>query len=125
MVDGCAQYAELMHAVAAEEIDTWPRGETQLLRPRMQALTLEIILRAVMGVTDPARRDALRVALRRLLELLTDPKWTTLFLVIGSHRLHHFPPFRERIADVDDLLFAEIPNAAPSRSANVRTSCRC
>ena len=52
-----AQYAELMRTVAAEEIDTWPRGETQLLRPRMQALTLEIILRAVMGVTDSARRE--------------------------------------------------------------------
>ncbi len=111
-----AQYAELMKTVAAEEIDTWPRGETQLLRPRMQALTLEIILRAVMGVTDSARRDVLRVALRRLLDMLADPKWTTLFLAIGSQRLHYFPPFRERIASVDDLLFAEI---AERRSVDV------
>ena len=103
-----SQYAALMNTVAAEEIDRWPRGEIQLLRPRMQALTLEIILRAVMGVTDPARRDSLRVALRRLLDMLADPRWTTLFVAIGSQKLRYFPPFRERIAVVDDLLFAEI-----------------
>jgi cytochrome P450 len=102
------QYAKLMSTVAAEEIKTWPRGEIQLLRPRMQALTLEIILRAVMGVTDTARRDALRVALRGLLDMLTDPKWPTLFVAIGTQRLHYFPPFRHRIAAVDNLLFAEI-----------------
>lgn len=102
------QYAELMSTVAAEEIDSWPRGEIQLLRPRMQALTLEIILRAVMGVTDPRRRDALRTALRDLLDMLTDPKWTTLFIAIGTQRLHYFPPFRHRIAAVDQLLLTEI-----------------
>ena len=30
------------------------------LHPSMQAITLEVIMRAVFGVTDPARRDALR-----------------------------------------------------------------
>jgi cytochrome P450 len=103
-----ASYAELMGDLAREEIDSWPRGEAQLLRIRMQALTLEIILRAVLGVTDPQRRDALRVALRGLLDMLTDPKWTTLFLAIGTQRLRHFPAFRRRMARVHELMLSEI-----------------
>ncbi len=45
-------YRELMSQVAAAEIETWPRGEPYRLRPRMQALTLDIILRAVFGLTE-------------------------------------------------------------------------
>src|SRR5579875_607964 len=51
-----AAYRELIAGIAREEIDRWPRGEVQRLRPRMQALTLEVILQAVLGVSDPGRR---------------------------------------------------------------------
>ena len=38
--------------VAEREVASWPRDEPLRLHPRLQALTLEIILRAVFGV-DP------------------------------------------------------------------------
>ena len=101
-------YAELIADIAAREIDSWPRGEIQHLRPRMQEITLEIILRAVLGVSDGPRREALRVTLRRLLEMLTDPRWTALLLAAGPQRLPKFAPFRRRLADVDRLVYAEI-----------------
>src|SRR3954454_4840492 len=40
-------YAEVMAQVAAEEIEGWPSNRPIRMRPRMQAVTLEIILRAV------------------------------------------------------------------------------
>jgi cytochrome P450 len=103
-----AGYGELMREIAAREIDSWPQGSTQLLRPRMQAITLEVILRAVLGVTNARRREELRTALRDLLDMLTDPKWGSLFLVLGPERLPYFPPFRSAMARVDELLYAEI-----------------
>ncbi len=50
----------LMREVTAREVERWPRGETVALHPRLQALTLEIILRAVFGldIGRAAGRDA-------------------------------------------------------------------
>ena len=44
----------LMAEVAEREVASWPRGEPIALHPRLQDLTLEIILRAVFGL-DPGR----------------------------------------------------------------------
>jgi cytochrome P450 len=103
-----AGYRELIAGIAQAEIERWPRGETQRLRPRMQALTLEVILHAVLGVSDPGRRNELRLALRRLLAMGTDPRWGSLFVVLGPDRLANFGPFRRRRDPVDRLLYAEI-----------------
>ncbi len=102
-----ARYGELIAGVAAAEIDHWPRGEAQRLRPRMQALTLEVILRAVLGITDPERREALRVELRRMLGFLTDPRRAAMLLVLGP-RVRRLPSFRRAVDRVDRLLYAEI-----------------
>src|SRR6478672_2679665 len=57
----------LMTEVAEREVNSWPRGESVELQPRMQSLTLEIILRAVFGLDTGPRLDALRERLGRLL----------------------------------------------------------
>jgi len=103
-----AGYRELIAGIARTEIERWPRGAPQRLRPRMQALTLEVILRAVLGVSDPGRREELRHALRRLLAMGTDPRWGSLFVVLGPERLAGFGPFRRVREPVDRLLYAEI-----------------
>ena len=60
-------YEATVREVVAREVDGWPEGEVFALHPRMQAVTLEVILRAVFGVTDPARRTQLGNAVGRLL----------------------------------------------------------
>jgi cytochrome P450 len=60
-------YETTVREVVAREVAAWPEGEPFALHPRMQAVTLEVILRAVFGVTDPARRTQLADALGRLL----------------------------------------------------------
>ncbi len=103
-----AGYRELIAGIARAEIDRWPPGEPQRLRPRMQALTLEVILRAVLGVGDGARREQLRVALRRLLAMGTDRRWGPVFVALGPERVARFGPFRRVREPVDRLLYAEI-----------------
>jgi cytochrome P450 family 135 len=46
-------YRDLVAGIAHEAIDRWPRGRPVALLPAMHDLTLEVILRAVLGVRDP------------------------------------------------------------------------
>src|SRR3954467_12690315 len=52
-------YESIVRDVVAGEVERWPEEEPFALHPRMQRVTLEVILRAVFGVTDEDRRAAL------------------------------------------------------------------
>ena len=58
--DAVARQADVMAEIAAANIAKWPVGKRVTVAPRMAAITLEIILRTVIGATDPARLAALR-----------------------------------------------------------------
>ena len=101
-------YGETMAEIAAREIESWPTGTPYKLRPRMQAITLEIILETVFGVHEKARLDPLRTALRDFLDLTTDPRALLPLVIAGPERIRAFPPFRRRVERVDELIHAEI-----------------
>ncbi|MET0558116.1 MAG: cytochrome P450 [Solirubrobacterales bacterium] len=101
-------YGEKMAEIAAREIESWPTGTPYKLRPRMQAITLEIILETVFGVHGGVRMESLRTALRDFLDLTTDPKVLLPVILAGPERISGFPPFRRRVDAVDRLIGAEI-----------------
>lgn len=78
------RWGDQIAAIAAAEVDSWPDGEIRL-RPRMQAITLEVILRLVFGVADGERQNRLRELLPALLEAVDS-------VVFG------IPPLRERLS---------------------------
>jgi cytochrome P450 len=102
------RYRELMAEIAADEIERWPSGEPYRLRPRMQAITLEIILRAVFGLERGERLEQLRVELRKLLDMLTQPHMLLFPMLLGPERLSRFGPFQRMTARVDALILEEI-----------------
>jgi cytochrome P450 family 135 len=102
------RYGELMADIAAQEVETWPLGQPYRLRPRMQAVTLEIILRAVFGVREGERLHRLRDELRRLLGMVTDPRRLVLLVLLGPERMREFGPFKRDMARIDSLIHAEI-----------------
>jgi cytochrome P450 family 135 len=57
-----ARRAEIAR-LAAAEVDGWPTGEPIRTLPRMQALTLDVILGVVLGAPDARLREAIRGAL--------------------------------------------------------------
>jgi cytochrome P450 len=63
----------VMEEVAAAEVAGWRPGEPFTLHERTQALTLEVILRAVFGVAAGPRLDELRTTLKQLLDLGASP----------------------------------------------------
>ncbi len=101
-------YAATMREIAAREIESWPTGVPYRLRPRMQALTLEVIIETVFGVRGGERLGPLRAALRSFLDMLTDPRFLVPMLAIGPDRIRSFPPFRRRVDRVAALIGAEI-----------------
>ena len=74
------RYVSMITEVAEREIDGWVVGETFALAPRMQAVTLEVIMRGVFGIEGEAggrsRSGAelrMRETIRRLLAASTTP----------------------------------------------------
>jgi cytochrome P450 family 135 len=102
------RYCELMASVAAEEIERWPLDEPYPLRPRMQAMTLEIVLRAVFGVTEGPRMVEMRRELRGLLDAVTDPFKGIAMLALGADRITRIPAFRRELERVNGPIYAEI-----------------
>jgi cytochrome P450 len=63
----------LMTELAEHEVASWPLDEPVQLHPRLQSLTLEIILRAVFGLEQGPRLDELRGALKEILVFAESP----------------------------------------------------
>jgi len=101
-------YGEKMTEIAAREIESWPTGVPYKLRPRMQAITLEIIIETVFGVHDAERMGPLREALRDFLDLTTNPRVLLPVLMVGPDRVNLIPAFRRRVERVDRLIAAVI-----------------
>ena len=89
--------------LAAAEVARWTPGRPLRTLPRMQELTLDVILRVVLGAPDPELRAAIRAALDMGTSL---PRLITLSLVPrGSPP---WRPFLAAVARVDALLRATI-----------------
>ncbi len=69
------QYVEMIREVAEAEIDGWRPGAEFALAPRMQAVTLEVIMRGIFGMKPGERgpMGRMRETIRRLLHLSTTP----------------------------------------------------
>src|SRR6476646_2738645 len=104
--DAVAKQAEQMAEIAAANIAGWPVGQPFAVAPKTSEITLEVILRTVIGASDPARLAALRAIMPRL---LTVGQWAS--LAIARPELQRRRPWRalwERIQQADRLLLAEI-----------------
>ncbi len=62
-----------MTALAEREVESWPREQPVALHPRLQRLTLDIILRAVFGLEQGQRFDDLRDVLTEVLAFSENP----------------------------------------------------
>lgn len=104
--DAVARQAAVISQIAADNIARWPLDTEFPVAPKMSEITLEVILRTVIGATDPVRLAALREVMPRLLNL---GPWAS--LAIANPDLQRRRPWRyvhRHIAQADRLLYAEI-----------------
>jgi cytochrome P450 family 135 len=102
-------YEETVRAATVAEVDSWPLGEEFAIHPRMQAITLEVILRAVFGVSEGPRLDGLRARLADVLQETASPR--SQLIGLATQRFSGRGPwarFEAQLREVDELMFAEI-----------------
>jgi cytochrome P450 len=97
-------YAGMTAMVAKREVERWPVGEPFELWPRMQSITLDVIMNVVFGEdadTNP-RLKRVRDALVGMTEWLNDPRRLAVLAVLGPRwiqRNRSFARTREAVAD--------------------------
>jgi cytochrome P450 len=64
--EAIAHYAKLIEEITLSEIGKWRPGTTVRTRTVGQSVTMEVIIRAVFGITDPVRVEELKRVLPRL-----------------------------------------------------------
>lgn len=117
--DAVARQTEIMTEIAAANVAGWPVGTTFPVAPKMAEITLEVILRTVIGASDPARLAALRSVMPRLLSV---GPWETLALASpGLQRRRPWRRIQRDLADADRLLFAEIADRRADPDLAART----
>jgi cytochrome P450 len=105
-----ARLSGLMAEVAEREVASWPSDGEIALQPRMQRLTLEIILRAVFGLDPGPRLDALRERLSEMLAFGDRPISLTPPDPEGAvgrvlQRFEPFAGFLRLQEEIDELMF--------------------
>ncbi len=99
------QLTGLVAEVSERAVDRWPRGEPVELHGRLQALTLEIILRAVFGLAPGPRLDALREKLTAILDIGSRPLGMVPALQRNLGPLTAWPQFARLREEADALVF--------------------
>jgi cytochrome P450 len=102
--EAIAHYADVVEQITDREIERWRPGTRIRTRALAQTITMEVIIRAVFGVSDPQRIDELR----RLMPGLSSP---SPFLLLMQKDLGPRSPwgrFVRRRDRVDGLLYEEI-----------------
>jgi len=112
-------YESLVTEVARAEVARWRPGSEIRALDRMNALTLEVILRVVFGVTDEARLAELRPRVNATVDISP-----AVLLGWGYPRLQRFGPWKRTVAnqhELDRLIYAEIRERREAPDLEQRT----
>jgi cytochrome P450 len=104
--EAIAHFERVIAEITDREIDGWRVGQRIRTRTVAQVVTMEVIIRAVFGITDPARVEELKRVLPRLSAV--NP---LLALEFARRDLGRFSPWGRFVRDrarVDELLYEEI-----------------
>ncbi len=110
-------YRPLVARLAEQEVRRWTPGVSFRSLDRMSALTLEVILRVVFGVSDETRLARLRPLVRRTVAVSP-----VVMLGWGSPILQRLGPWRSTVRNqraLDEVVYAEI--AERRRAADLGT----
>lgn len=105
-------YGELICRLTQQVMEQVPRHRPFLARPAMQAISLQVIMEAVFGMTEGERYERLKQVLASMLEMFRSPMMASvLFFEFLQQDWGQWSPwgkFCHNRAQVDALLYAEI-----------------
>jgi cytochrome P450 len=101
--------AEMMGEVARREIARWPVGEPFVLWPRMQDVTLDVVMRAVFGPDSQSPRlQPLRERLRALTTWMNEPRNLAMLAAFGPGWVIRSRGYREAMGAVEEAVMEEV-----------------
>jgi cytochrome P450 len=112
-------YQSVVSRLAADEVDRWTPGVPFRSLDRMNALTLEVILRVVFGVTDEGRLAALRPLVNKTVDISP-----AVLLGWGYPFLQRFGPWKATVDNqrrLDEVMYAEIAERRAAPDLHERT----
>jgi cytochrome P450 len=113
------RYQSVVTALAKDEVAHWVTGAPFCSLDRMNALTLEVILRVVFGVTDERRLAALRPLVNRTVDVSP-----AVLLGWGYPFLQRFGPWKATVENqraLDQVMYAEIAERRAAGDLRERT----
>ncbi|MFI7358414.1 cytochrome P450 [Streptomyces avidinii] len=114
-----AGYQQMVGELTRAEVESWPEETVFSSHERMQALTLEVILQVVFGVTDEARLTRMRPLVRGIADI-----GPITLLGLPYPLLQRFGPWRRHTdlqRGLDTLLYAEITDRRRAADLHSRT----
>ncbi|HET9676492.1 MAG TPA: cytochrome P450 [Solirubrobacterales bacterium] len=101
--------SEMMAQVARQEIGRWPVGEPFALWPRMQDITLDVVMRAVFGpASETPRLQPLRESLRSLTTWMNEPRNLAMLAVLGPGWVTRSSGYRGAMGAVEAAVMEEV-----------------
>ncbi len=101
-------YGAMMTDVAERQVRSWPTGEPFELWPRMQAISLDVVMSAVFADLDPSRRELLRERLVALTDWINQPRRLALLAAIGKRSVTGSARFRYVMGEVEAVVLDEV-----------------
>ena len=103
-----SSYGARMIALTEASIAAWPEGKRFPVHERLQAITLDVILRVVFGIAEGELFDRLRARLVGILELATNPILLLPMFQKDLGPLTRWSSLTRALAEADEMLYAEI-----------------
>jgi cytochrome P450 len=118
-------YGDIVNEVTREEIARWPVGKPFPLWPRMQSITLDVIMRATFGSIETPHMRRLRELMRRLTDWMNNPRQLAVLAAFGPRWLIRNASFRAVMDPVEAAVLQEVRNrraaASPKQPPDICT----
>jgi cytochrome P450 len=118
------RYAEMITRAATREIQRWPVGRPIALAPRMQAITLEVIMSGILGVSGRPARGTPEHGLEQAVKYLAKASTSTVAWLAELMNLGHAEPVgleRRGIAILDKFTYGVIRQRRRAADLDERT----
>jgi cytochrome P450 family 135 len=109
--EALVKHQAVMERKAEETLERWPYGRATRAEGHMQAISLEVIIAVVFGVTDPDRVERLRAATLALMRIANSRRFLVQTVVVTARNKGwdgRFARVRRATAAIDAIVLEEV-----------------
>jgi cytochrome P450 family 135 len=101
-------YGAMMSEIAEQKVAEWPTGEPFELWPRMQSISMEVVMRSVFDGIAPDRAKLLRERIAGLTDWINQPRRLALLAAFGSRSITANSGFRREMDKLEAVVLDEV-----------------